>query len=96
MNKELIIQQLQSLKPLLSEKYGVKEIALFGSYSRDEATPQSDIDLLISFEKPSADSLFSSFDLLQQCFGTIPVQIVTKSAIKPRYFNAIKDDLIYA
>ena len=96
MNKERIIQQLKALKPLLREKYGVEEIALFGSYSRDEATPQSDIDLLIRFEKPSADSLFSSFDLLQECFGTIPVQIVSRGAIKPHYFEAIKQDLIYA
>ena len=95
-NKEFIIQQLRAMKPLLSKEYGVKEIALFGSYSRDEATPKSDIDLFISFEKPSANSLFSSFDLLQECFGSTPVQIVTKGAIKPHYFEAIKDDLIYA
>jgi predicted nucleotidyltransferase len=56
---------------------------LFGSYSRNEATPESDIDLLTGFEKPSAHSLFSCFDLLQECFADIPLQIVTKGAIKP-------------
>jgi len=95
-NKEQIILKLKQIKPVLSEKYGLTEIALFGSYSRDEETPSSDIDLLIAFRKPSASSLFASFDLLQECFGTIPVQIVTKGAIKPRYFEAIKQDLIYA
>ncbi len=96
MNKEQIIEQLKIVKPVLSKHFGLKEIALFGSYSRGEATNQSDIDILVSFEKPSADSLFSTYDLLQECFGSVPVQIVTKNAIKPYYFDAIKHDLIYA
>ncbi len=96
MNKEQIIQQLKAIKPILKERYGVKELALFGSYSRDEATTSSDIDLLISFEKPSAHSLFSSYELLQECFLHIPVQIVSSGAIKPHYFKAIQGDLIYA
>lgn len=96
MNKEQIITKLKQIKPVLKEKYGLTEIALFGSYSRDEATASSDIDLLITFKNPSADSLFFSFDLLQESFGSIPIQIVTRGAIKPRYFEAIKQDLIYA
>ncbi|MBX9783303.1 MAG: nucleotidyltransferase family protein [Chitinophagaceae bacterium] len=96
MNKEQIIQQLKAIKPILQERYGVNELALFGSCSRNEATPGSDIDLLIGFEKPSAHSLFSSFDLLQECFADIPVQIVSKGAIKPHYLKAIRGDLIYA
>lgn len=96
MNKEQIIQQLKFIKPILQERYGVNELALFGSYSRNEATSSSDIDLLIGFEKPSAESLFSSYDLLQECFSDIHVQIVSKGAIKPHYYKAIQGDLIYA
>jgi len=95
-NKNEIIQKLQSVKPILKEKYGVTDIALFGSYSRGEATSDSDIDLLIHFTKPSADALFESFDLLQNTFKDITVQIVSRKAIKPLYFQAIKKDLIYA
>lgn len=96
MNKEQIIQQLKAIKPILKERFGVNELALFGSYSRNEAKPGSDIDLLISFEKPCAHSLFSSYDFLQECFSDIQVQIVSKGAIKPHYFKAIQGDLIYA
>jgi predicted nucleotidyltransferase len=96
MTKEQIIDQLRILKPVLKEKYGVTEIALFGSYSRNEATSDSDIDLLVNFDVPSARSLFSSYDLLQESFHNIPVQLVSKGAIKQQYFKAIEKDLIYA
>ncbi len=96
MNKEIIIAQLKRLKPMLSEKYSVKDIALFGSYSRNEATTQSDIDILIHFETPTYNSLCKSFDILQEAFGDKVVQLVSKGGIKPQYFEAIKQDLLYA
>ncbi len=40
-----------SILPVL-EPYGVKRIALFGSFVRGEATPESDIDILVDFEEP--------------------------------------------
>ena len=96
MNKESILESLKKLKPVLSEKYSVKEIALFGSYSRNEQTLESDIDILIRFEKPTFDSLCNSFDLLQNAFGNTSVQVVSRRGIKPLYFDAIKNDLLYA
>ena len=41
-------------------KYSAKKIALFGSYARNEQTPESDIDLMVEF----ANESFSYFDLL--------------------------------
>jgi uncharacterized protein len=96
MDRDQIIQQLKVIKPVLAKKYGLTELALFGSYSRNEAKAESDIDLLIDFKYPSAIALFETYDLLQEIFSTVPVQVVTRKAIKPLYFQAIKDDLIYA
>ena len=81
---------------MLSEKYSVIEIALFGSYSRNEQTPESDIDILIQFETPTFESLCNSYDLLQHAFGNTVVQVVSRGGIKPQYFEAIKKDLLYA
>jgi predicted nucleotidyltransferase len=36
MDKLIILQKLRMLKPILQQNYGLSEIALFGSYSRDE------------------------------------------------------------
>lgn len=96
MDRDQIIEQLKAIKPVLAEKYGLTELALFGSYSRNDAKAESDIDLLINFKHSSAAALFDTYDLLQQIFPAVPVQVVTRKAIKPLYFQAIKDELIYA
>lgn len=49
---EEIRQVLQAHRDILRERYGVQTIALFGSYARGEATPESDVDLLVQLEKP--------------------------------------------
>lgn len=43
-----IINQLRELKPILKEKYGIEELAVFGSYARGEESENSDIDLAIT------------------------------------------------
>ena len=56
------------MKPILAEKYGVNNIALFGSYSRDENTSESDIDILIRFKKPDNNSIYRSFSTTAKMF----------------------------
>jgi len=46
MNKELL-EKLKALKPVLKEKYGIEEFAVFGSVARGEDTENSDIDIAI-------------------------------------------------
>jgi hypothetical protein len=38
--------------PELRDEYGVASFALFGSYVRGEQGPNSDIDLLVTFDDP--------------------------------------------
>ena len=47
MKRESLIARLRSLKPQLKSRYGIEEIALFGSFARDEAKEESDIDIAI-------------------------------------------------
>ena len=51
LSKEKILGFLRKNKPLFKKKFGVDEIMLFGSYARDEATPESDIDILIDSDE---------------------------------------------
>jgi len=85
---------LKVIKPLLREKYGVTELALFGSYSRDEQTPQSDIDIMVDTSIPHGFSFLNLVYELDALFDK-EVQVVSKGGIKPKYFAAIKPDLIY-
>ncbi len=50
MTKMEILNYLKSHYALLKEKYGVEEIGLFGSYARDEADEESDIDIFVKME----------------------------------------------
>ncbi len=46
MNKQEIFEYLKSQEEQYSEKFGIKFIGLFGSFVRDEADDESDIDIL--------------------------------------------------
>ncbi len=96
MDKYYIIQKLQEAKPILHQKYGVTELALFGSYSRDEQTEKSDIDIMFDYEGKIGMEFLDICYFLDDLFIGKEVQVVAKDGIKPRYFEAIKPDLIYA
>lgn len=95
MDKNFIIQKLKEVKPYLHEKYGVTELALFGSYSRGEETENSDIDIMFDYEGKMGMSFFDVVYTVQDLFSK-EVQVVSKGGIKPQYFEVIKPDLIYA
>lgn len=96
MNKQEILKKLRTLKPELQEQYAVSELALFGSYSRDEQTSNSDIDIMIDFSKPIGMKYFDVVYLLHDSFGKNKVEVVSKKAIKQKYFDRIKYELLYA
>ena len=68
MTKEYILNFLTTNKKLLNEKYSVTKIGLFGSYARDEATEDSDIDILVEMP-PSFDNFFDLKYFLENAFG---------------------------
>jgi predicted nucleotidyltransferase len=80
-------QYLSTLRehlPELAEKYRVRSLEVFGSYVRGEQTPESDLDVLVTFDK--APGLFQYIELenfLSDTLG-IKVDLVMKSALKPR------------
>jgi predicted nucleotidyltransferase len=89
-----ILTKLQSVKPALHEKYSVKAMALFGSYSRNDNTADSDIDLLVDFDKTIGIRFIDLADELEEILRH-KVDLISAKAIKPKYFQAIKPDLIY-
>jgi len=51
MTLEEIKQTLKEKMPEIKKIYGVKNLYIFGSYVRGEQRPDSDIDILVEFEK---------------------------------------------
>ena len=63
---------------------GVRRLALFGSVARDEATRDSDIDVLVEFEpgQKSFDRFMALADLLEDVLGHA-VELVTPESLSP-------------
>jgi len=95
MDKLKILQKLRKQKPVLQENYGLSEIALFGSYSRDEQTMESDIDIMVDFSTPIGIEYFDLVYTLNDTFKNNKVQVVSKKGIKQKYFDRLKQDLVY-
>ena len=94
-DKQTILATLKRVKPELEKKYGVKELALFGSYSRNEAIAgKSDVDLLVDFSQPIGLAFVDLADELELLLQ-LKVDLVSRGGIKPKYFSAIEPHLIY-
>lgn len=86
---------LQEHKGTLKEKFGVIEIGLFGSYTKGNQRKNSDIDILVEFEKTI--DLFTYVHLrnhLSDLLG-VNVDLVTKKALKPKIGERILSETVY-
>jgi predicted nucleotidyltransferase len=79
---------------MLKAKYHIKNIGLFGSIVRGDVNPDSDVDILVEFEKPIGLDFVLLADELEEILG-VKIDLVTPNAIKPTMFEYIKQDLIY-
>lgn len=52
MNRDEVLNVLREHKATLAQRFGVTEISLFGSFARDQATDDSDVDILVRFDAP--------------------------------------------
>lgn len=89
-----IILKLKELKPLLHKDYSVKEIGLFGSFSDETFTEESDIDLLVEFERPIGWKFFSLEIYLEKIFNR-KIDLVTKNALKDQIKESILKQVNY-
>ena len=94
MQKETIINYLKNHKKEFQKKYEIERIGLFGSYARDEANDDSDIDIFVSM-KPS---LFKMIGLKQQIEEDLEKQVDVireHKNIKPFLLKMIQKDIHY-
>ncbi|VVB87587.1 Nucleotidyltransferase domain protein [uncultured archaeon] len=85
---------LKSHKGKLKERYGLKEIGIFGSYVRGEQTEKSDVDILVDFYE-----LSDVFDLLRierslRRLLRCRVDVVRKQAIRKELRDRILSEVI--
>jgi hypothetical protein len=93
-NRENIIRTIEEFRDDISG-YGVRRIALFGSYASGMHNDDSDIDLLVEFakDKKSFDNYMALFDLLEEILHT-KVDLVTPESLKHFLLDKIKETAI--
>ena len=90
-----ILVKLRELKPILNKEYAVKEIGLFGSYSDNTSSEQSDIDIIVELERPIGWKFFTLEMYLENTFGR-KIDLVTKNALKDQIRDRILNQVKYA
>jgi predicted nucleotidyltransferase len=77
------------------ENMGVKSLAVFGSIARNEATPESDVDILVEYEGPATfDGFMETKFYLEKILGR-SVDLVTKQALRPSLRPFIEREAVY-
>jgi uncharacterized protein len=83
MTRDEVIDFLSSHRQELEERFGITSLALFGSVARDEARPESDVDILVEFRKtPGLTEYMRLKFWLEDRLGR-SVDLVMKGALKP-------------
>lgn len=92
---ETILSILKKFKEDNQEKYGIEELALYGSCARQEQTVGSDIDIAVRLKSPNLLRLISLGKELQELFEIKTHVISLTSKFLPGFIEEISKDLIH-
>ena len=99
MTKSIILNYLKSKKEELHKKYGIVSLGLYGSYARDEATDNSDIDIFYerdsNFELDSGLEFMNINNQLAADLHVSKVDFVSLAFMNPIIKHYAKKDFIY-
>jgi uncharacterized protein len=76
---------------------GARRIGVFGSFAKNHATPESDVDVYVEFSEgmKTYDNFFALYELLRELFGR-PIDLVTDGALSERKARLILPTVRYA
>lgn len=92
LTKEKVIEILRKELPNLYSKYGVKRIGLFGSFAKGIQKANSDIDIVVEFEKPIGFKFFEFAEYIEKLLGR-KVEILTAEGIKGIRVKKVATDI---
>jgi uncharacterized protein len=99
MNRNDVLEIIARHRTELTTEFGIRSLALFGSVVRDEATPASDVDLLVEFDGRRPVGLFHlsrTQHYLESILGVPRVDLVLRDGIKPTLRENILREAIHA
>ena len=93
-SREAILAELAVQVPAL-RRLGVTSLGLFGSYARNQQTPSSDVDLLVTFDHLTFRAYMDAKLLLEAALG-LPVDLVLADDLRPCLRERALSEVIYA
>ena len=98
LTKEKIAQLLKAEYEYLASEYSVASIGLFGSYASGMPTEESDIDIVVEFERPIGFRFIEFAEYLESVLGRT-VDVLTPAGIQgirvERIAKAIEESIVY-
>ncbi|MDZ7752658.1 MAG: nucleotidyltransferase family protein [Gammaproteobacteria bacterium] len=95
MTRAETLSRLKSAKPELSRRFGVTDLALFGSRARGEGRASSDVDILVRFDGPATSARYFGVQFyLEDLLGS-PVDLVTHKALRPELRPFIEVEAVH-
>lgn len=89
-----IVARIRQHAPELAERYGVTDIAVFGSFARGEQTPESDVDLIVEVERPTLETVFGSQERLSELLGR-KTDCGSLDSLRPRVRTYVEKELVH-
>lgn len=91
---EELKMKLASHRDELRQRYRVKEMGLFGSFTRGEANENSDLDILVELEEPIGLFRFQELEEYLSGLLGVKVDLVSRKALKPNIGKRVLDEVV--
>ena len=95
MKKQQVLELLDAHKATLAERFGVTDLALFGSTVRDAARRDSDVDILVAFDGPATSKRYFGVQFYLEDLLGCPVDLVTNKALRPELRPFVEREAVH-
>ena len=94
MNRDEGLKVLRAHKAILTERFGVTNLTLFGSAARNEMSDDSDIDILVRFDRPRTSKAYFGVQFYLEDLLDHPVDLVTEKALRAEFRPYVEREAI--
>lgn len=94
MNRDKALKLLREHKATLAQRFGVVDLALFGSIVRNRATDNTDVDVLVRFDSPATSKRYFGVQFYIEDLLGHPVDLVTDKALRAEMRPFIEQEMI--
>ncbi|WP_161889364.1 nucleotidyltransferase family protein [Pontibacter russatus] len=91
---EDIEAKIRAVKPYLRDEYGIEQIGYFGSFANGDYRDESDLDVIVAFNRKIGWKFFDLKDYLEAVVGR-KIDLVTERSLKKQWKPAIMQQVKY-